>query len=430
MKTKLLDANRWGLAAAALLLAASAPTSRAAIDGVSSQNFTFTAKAGHITASDGNSILMWSYANGAGGAAPMQYPGPTMIVNQGQPVTVTLYNTLPVATSIVLPSQRVTATGGTAGLLTQEVPAGSAEPVTYSFTPTEAGTYIYHSGTEWDLQCEMGLVGTLIVRPIGFAEGSDAVHPDRRAYAHPDSQYDVEFLFFLTDMDETFHDQVEFGLTRIDMTRRYPQYWFMNGRSGTDTVLPKGAAWLPTQPYDALAMFNAGQRVLMRIVGAGYDPHPFHFHGNDGQVIARDGRFLSTAGQAGGGVGADLSYEQFTNPAPPDSTWDQIFVWTGKGLGWDIYGHQPGDPLANHEDPDDHGKPFPVKLPVTQDVTYGQMYSGSPFMGALGTLPPGEGGFNPGAFFYMWHSHAERELCDGNIFPGGMMTFAVILPAL
>jgi hypothetical protein len=69
-----------------------------------------------------------------------------------------------------------------------------------------------------------------------------------------------------------------------------------------------------------------------------------------------------------------------------------------------------------------------VKLPSEQDITYGQMYSGSPFMGAIGALPPGQGGFNPGAFFYMWHSHSERELCDGNIFPGGMLTFCLILP--
>jgi manganese oxidase len=129
------------------------------------------------------------------------------------------------------------------------------------------------------------------------------------------------------------------------------------------------------------------------------------------------------------GAGANLAYEQFTNPSPPGSTWDQIFTWTGEGLGWDIYGHtSASDPLMPYEYAPDHGKPFPVKLPPEQDITYGQMYSGSPFLGGVGALPPGEGGFNPGAFMYMWHSHSERELCDGNIFPGGMMTFCLIVP--
>jgi hypothetical protein len=132
-----------------------------------------------------------------------------------------------------------------------------------------------------------------------------------------------------------------------------------------------------------------------------------------------------------------------------------MFTWTGAKLGWDAYGHPPDDvdaaptgnfptaadgdidhngngilditPLAPAEYAEDHGKPFPVKLPQDQDLTFGQMYSGSPFLGLTGALPPGEGGFNPvGGFMYMWHSHAEKELCNNNIFGGGMLTFLLI----
>ena len=417
-----------GMTIAVSLLTAWAASSWAAITGIGGSNFTFTAKAGHISSSEGNSIYMWGYANGDG---TMQYPGPTMIVTQGQTVAVSLYNRLPVPTSLVFIGQKVTASGGTTGLLTQEAPAAVGAvrggPVTYTFTASEPGTYIYHSGTQWDLQGEMGLVGALIVRPTGFNTNTVA---GRRAYNHADSQYDQEFMFLLTDMDENIHDLVELQVANnqpiaVDMTKWYPQYWFMNGRSGTDTVLPGGAYWLPTQPYEAMVVIHPGEKVLMRVIGAGRDAHPFHFHGNDALVIARDGRLLSS----GPGMGADLAFEQFTNPSTPDSTWDQIFTWTGAGLGWDIYGHtSTNDPLELFEYAPDHGKPFPVKLPSEQDITYGQMYSGSPFMGAIGALPPGEGGFNPGAFFYMWHSHSERELCDGNIFPGGMLTFCLILP--
>ena len=47
-------------------------------------------------------------------------------------------------------------------------------------------------------------------------------------------------------MDESIHDLVELQVANnlpiaVDMTKWYPQYWFMNGRSGTDTVLPAGA---------------------------------------------------------------------------------------------------------------------------------------------------------------------------------------------
>jgi hypothetical protein len=60
---------------------------------------------------------------------------------------------------------------------------------------------------------------------------------------------------------------------------------------------------------------------------------------------------------------------------------------------------------------------------------FGQFYSGSPFLGASGALPPGEGGFNPNAgFFFMWHSHNEKELTNNDLFPGGMMTMFVVEP--
>jgi hypothetical protein len=89
------------------------------------------------------------------------------------------------------------------------------------------------------------------------------------------------------------------------------------------------------------------------------------------------------------------------------------------------------DPTAAHpwEYCADHGKKFPVVLPEKQDLTFGAWYSGTPFMGTVGTLPPGEGGLNPnGGFSYMWHSHTEKELTNNDIFPGGMLTMLIIEP--
>ena len=74
-------------------------------------------------------------------------------------------------------------------------------------------------------------------------------------------------------------------------------------------------------------------------------------------------------------------------------------------------------------------KPFPVILPNQQDLTFGGYYSGSPFLGVFGALPPGQGGLNLNAgYFHMWHSHTEKELINNDIFPGGMMTMVIIEP--
>ena len=385
----------------------------AAIQGITGPTFNLTAKEGYISTGEGGSYLMWGYANGAG---PMQYPGPTLIVNQGATVTVNLTNELSVPVSIVFPGQAgVVATGGSPGLMTNEAPA-TGGTVSYTFTASQPGTYTYYSGTRPDLQIEMGLVGALIVRPT--------TNPAAQAYSHADSQFDHEYLFLLSEMDPRIHIQVASGqMAAVDNTTYFPVYWFINGRTAPDTMGAANDPLLPSQPYNCMPMMHPGEKILLRMIGAGRDMHPYHTHGNHHRVIARDGRLLSSAS----GSGADLGELAFTTTVVPGSTADAIFTWTGEKLGWDMYGHAPGDPLQPREYAPDHGKPFPVVLPSVQELTPGQFYSGSQFLGALGTLPPGQGGFNPnGGFFFMWHSHSEKEIVNNDIFPGGLLTMMVV----
>ena len=386
------------------------------IDGVNGPTFTLTAKPGYISAAVNNAVFVWGYGDGAGN---VQYPGPTLIVNQDEVVTVTLTNELNVPVSMVFPGQEgVTPTGGTPGLITAEAAAGGT--VSYSFTASQPGTYLYHSGTDMDKQVEMGLVGALIVRPTGYSADTNRI-----AYEHPDSAYDVENLFLLTEMDLQLHRAVELGQP-VDTTGFFPTQWFINGRSAPDTMFPPFVDWLPNQPYNIMPMMYPGERMLMRVIGAGRDLHPFHAHGNHQRIIAKDGRLLSSDPTLNG---ADLAQAVFTIKSVPGQTVDAIFEWTGEKMGWDIYGHAPGDDLEPAEYADDHGKPFPVLLPEGLDLAYGGFWSGSPFLGGLGSLPPGEGGLNPNAgFAYMWHSHTEKEMINNDIFPGGMMTMMIVLP--
>ncbi len=66
-------------------------------------------------------------------------------------------------------------------------------------------------------------------------------------------------------------------------------------------------------------------------------------------------------------------------------------------------------------------------LPDKLSLTSASMYSGSPFLGKMGQLPPGAGTQNlTGGYFFMWHSHTEKEIVNFDIFPGGMMTMLLI----
>ncbi|MBI5496164.1 MAG: multicopper oxidase domain-containing protein [Deltaproteobacteria bacterium] len=429
----------------ALLVLPAAP-GRATVLGATGRTFTLTARADTISTGDGDSMWMWGLGLGGG---RMQYPGPTLIVTEGDSITVILRNQLPVPVSLVFPGHSVTASGGTQGMLTREVPAARpgvpGQAVVYRFTATHPGTFSYHSGTLPDLEVEMGLVGALIVRPRGSPN---------QAYNDPASAFDREFLYLVTEADPVLHQQLAFSclsaagcdLASVDLTRRHPTDWFVNGRTFPDTMMDPFVAYLPTQPYNCAPMFHPGDRVLIRWVAGGADLHPFHTHGQNHLVIARDGRLLRTPGSAA----PDLAVSDYTTTNVPGETVDALWgPWTGERLGWDVYGTQdinphtcnaaPGsnfDPVSREYCPD-HDKPLPVTLPSQSDVTYGVvgvgMWGGTPYLGVSGDVPP----INPasstqmnvvGGISFMWHSHAERELTTNNIFIGGMATMALIVP--
>ena len=411
----------------------------AVVDGIEATTFNLVAKQDYISTPDGDSILMWGYANGTG--SRMQYPGPTMIVPQGQNITVTLVNHLPAEhgqnVSIVFPGQMVTASGGVAGALTQEAPPDEATMVTYTFQANEPGTYLYRSGTRSDLQVEMGLVGALIVRPTGSAtppaESRTNSPPYKLAYNHVDTAYHYEYLYLFTEVDANMHRLVENGrIAEVDTTTWFPVHWFINGRAFPDLLQAPFTPWFPTQPYNCVPQAHPFEKVLIRVVGAGRQLHPMHYHGADFSVIAIDGRMLSSDG---GAAGPDLAWQASTFNFTPGKTADFLWEWTGANIGFDFYGHAPGDPvLAGYEyTPDggttypDHGEPFPVILAERDDLAFGQFYSGSPFLGATGDLPPDHPGLNSGgAYLFPWHSHSEKELTSYDVFPGGALSFIIL----
>src|SRR6266853_5141587 len=159
-------------------------TAYASAPGITGPVFNLTAAPAYLTQPDGQAVYSWGYGcttppasarfvpatSPAGFCNTMQVPGPTLVVTEGQTVTVTLTNALPAAagnTSILFPGFNVTTTCAAAnqGLLTCEAAPGGT--VTYTFVASTPGTRAYYSGTQGDLQVEMGLYGAIIVLPNG-----------------------------------------------------------------------------------------------------------------------------------------------------------------------------------------------------------------------------------------------------------------------
>ncbi len=380
-------------------------------------SFTLSTGADYINMPDGNTIYTWSYYV-SGGA--FQFPGPVLCVNQGDTVTVVLNNTLPEASSIMfLGIDNVMANGApalpefNAGTLTSMTTSAAAlnGSVTYSFVASNPGTYLYESGTDVGKQVQMGLYGALIVRPAGHSDWA-YTKPDGSAFG----EFSNEFVMLLSEIDPNLHAAVELGQP-YDVTTLHPRYWLINGRSFPDTIAPNNAAWLPNQPYSALfhitvtdSNVNPDQPpALIRYLNAGTRNHPFHPHGQNGRLIARDATPLMDTVS-----GSDLSYETFSFTIGSGQTWDQLYHF-------DNQEHFSAD-----------SNPVPITMPQLQNLTFkdgATYYSGSPYLGQQGKLPVGTTSFNEcGEFYMVMHSHALYEVANYDTGFGGMLTLERIDP--
>ncbi|HWQ14414.1 MAG TPA: multicopper oxidase domain-containing protein [Roseiflexaceae bacterium] len=365
--------------------------------------FNLKTASGYITTPDGNSLFMWGYATSAGA---FQMPGPILCVTQGQTVTVNLTNNLPEPVSIIFPGQSgVTASGGAPGLFTREAAAGGT--VSYSFTASAPGTYLYESGTNQHKQVQMGLYGALIVRPT---MGANFAYNDAATQFNPSREY----LLLLHDLDPDLHRAVERGRP-YNVTRIRDRYWTINGRSFPDAIADNGVPWLPSQPYGSLVRvepYDAATNplpALIRYANAGMVNHPFHPHGNHLRVIARDGRLLRGPG------GEDTSFEGFTRTIGSGQTYDLLFRWDDVDP-WIAAG----------------GDPVPVQIPGLQNLVFkdgATFYSGAPELGEQGELPVGVTSFNQcGEFYFPWHSHALNEFTNFDEGFGGLATVLRVDP--
>ena len=453
-----------------------ATTAHAAAPGIQGTTFNLTAKSSFISQPDGSFVYSWGYgcADTSGvvfvpnmpnsNCPTMQIPGPTLIVNQGDTVTVNLTNSLPTAagnTSILFPGFNVSTSCGAStpvgqqGLLTCEAAPGGN--VTYTFTASSPGTRAYYSGTQGDLQVEMGLYGAIIVVPstipstctsgVHSSNVSAKQHWGERtdfrlapaAYNHSGACYDREYLFQFSEMDPRIHREAEVqakrnctGCMQVATEPYVPAYFMINGRSMPDDMDPNYTYAYPHQPYNGNPHMHPGELVLLRIIGQGRWQHPFHEHGNHVRVLARDGNLILTP-DASGLAGPLL----FTTTTTPGQAMDGIFYWTGKGLNWDAYGHNVDPAKSGHANcqPDlngyytsdptqinyfewcqDHNKPLqstplgdvaangPTTLPDPNIFADGPWFGGSPYLGPdatvravgfTGTIPPSGTVANP-----------------------------------
>ncbi|MEP7117246.1 MAG: multicopper oxidase domain-containing protein [Acidobacteriota bacterium] len=220
----------------------------------------------------GASVPVWGYTST--NANVLQPGGPTLVVNQGETVTVTLHNQLTEATGLLFQGQAMVPD------LTGVAPG---ETKTYAFVAGQPGTYLYEAALLPNAQHQvaMGLYGALIVRPTASAA---------RAYADAATAFDDESVLVLSEIDTALNcsGNPDYGCPALagsaspaafDMRNFAPKYFLINGKVYPDTTPIPSAA---------------GHKVLLRYVNAGVQHHSMAVLGLRQNFVAKDGSPLPT----------------------------------------------------------------------------------------------------------------------------------------
>ena len=228
--------------------------------------------------------------------------------------------------------------------------------MTYYYKANDAGTYMYHCHVEATEHMQMGMLGSLYVRPRqnklpdGTLLGTH-VHnnPDRNdvtgvddsligdKYAFNDGDgstlYDVEYPMQVGSFDPDFHD-ANFNVQPLPFRDMKDTYFMLNGRGYPDTVVegplmtpdPLSGLLRPSQPVSSLVKAAPGQRILLRISNLSVTTvYTLGVSGLTMEVVGLDARLLrdgdgnnmyykTNSVTIGGGQSADIIIQAPSTP--------------------------------------------------------------------------------------------------------------------
>lgn len=223
-------------------------------------------------------------------------PSPTIRVEQGDRIRITLHNTHYLPHTIHLHGTiHPNAMDGVPAVTQKMVMPGEA--FTYEFVAKNPGTHFYHCHVQPDVHVPMGLAGMLIIEPnrpdnsfSNLVIGAGEIRDIAKATAE---HYDREYSMVYLDVDDrlnriplasTSPAEISRRMHReYDTTQRVPNIFLLNGYS------------FPYTLRDTPVQVKAGERVKLRVLNAGAHVMSLHTHGHRGQVTDIDGNEVPKA---------------------------------------------------------------------------------------------------------------------------------------
>lgn len=197
--------------------------------------YDLTAKVVQWEVKPGTRYEAWTY-NGT-------VPGPELRIKQGETVKVRLKNELPESTSIHWHGIEMSDNSQDGVTFVTQDPIQPGATYTYTLTPINCGSHMYHSHHAADAQVPLGLLGALIIDCTTTPVPTFAAHT-------------TEYTEVLTD------GPLGFGING-------------KGFPATTPVVTK-----------------VGEKTLIRFMNEGLIIHPMHLHGHHFSVVAKDGNYL------------------------------------------------------------------------------------------------------------------------------------------
>ena len=247
----------------------------------------------------GEFVTFWVFAPEGRGMTPVaRVPSPTIRVEEGDRVRITLLNTHYFPHTIHLhgtihPNEM----DGVPDITQPAVKPG--ESFTYEFIAKNPGTHFYHCHVQPDVHVEMGLVGMLIIEPNrsdnNFAHLIPGAGRIQDLTVAAMEQYDREYSLVYTDIDSRLNGipavvkdprEIEMRMHRqYDTTQARPDIFLLNGRS------------FPYTLRDTPIEVKSGELVRLRVLNAGARVINLHTHGHHPILVALDGYDVPTAMQ-------------------------------------------------------------------------------------------------------------------------------------
>ncbi len=226
----------------------------------------FARMVGNHTLWDGQNVNVWGFTQGFGNFATA--PGPVMIVNEGEQVTLNITNQSPMPHTVHLHGLDVDQMNDGVPQTSFEIP-GMMGTGSYTFTAPHAGTYVYHCHVETVIHLQMGMYGAIIVKP---ADGSNTAWTGGPAY-------DKDYLWLTSEIDKSWHDNPPLNGAVPEYA---PDYFLINGKSNQQL-----------NSADVAISADAGQYIFVRLANLGYGIHKFIFPAElNATVLSSDGRPL------------------------------------------------------------------------------------------------------------------------------------------